>query len=244
MLHRTARFGALLVAALSVSSVALAAEQPKPAKSLKFLVESDVDPRKLLPPPPADGSDEQRTELAALVDIVKTRTPARYAQALWDDEHADASIFATAIGAGFDPAKLPATVELLALVKSEQAIAGDTAKNFFKRTRPWAIERSIVACNWKPGDPENTTYPSGTATLGYSLATVLAALIPEKAQAIQARAKDFAFSREVCGAHYPSDVEASHALGVTVAVLLLHHQALQQKIEAARQELRAAHLTG
>ena len=35
------------------------------------------------------------------------------------------------------------------------------------------------------------------------------------------RAADYAYSREVCGDHYHSDVEASRALGTAVGVLLL-----------------------
>jgi acid phosphatase (class A) len=68
-------------------------------------------------------------------------------------------------------------------------------------------------------------------------------LLPEKSQAILARAADYAYSREVCGDHYHSDVEASHALGNAVGILLLNNARLKPQIEAARVELRAAGLT-
>jgi acid phosphatase (class A) len=80
--------------------------------------------------------------------------------------------------------------------------------------------------------------------MGYSLAIVLSALLPEKSQVILERASDYAFSRQVCGDHYRSDVEASHALGSAVAVMLLHNATFKPDFEAAKAELRAAHLTG
>jgi acid phosphatase (class A) len=72
---------------------------------------------------------------------------------------------------------------------------------------------------------------------------VLASLIPEKSQAILIRAADYAYSREVCGDHYHSDVEASRALGTTVGALLLNNAALRPQVDAAKAELRAAHIT-
>ena len=67
--------------------------------------------------------------------------------------------------------------------------------------------------------------------------------MPGKSQAILARAADYAYSREVCGDHYHSDIEASHALGNAIGMALLQNETLKPQIEAAREELRAAHLT-
>jgi hypothetical protein len=38
---------------------------------------------------------------------------------------------------------------------------------------------------------------------------------------------DYAYSREVCGDHYHSDVEASRALGAAVGVMLLNNAPLK-----------------
>ena len=75
------------------------------------------------------------------------------------------------------------------------------------------------------------------------MGVVLAALIPEKSQAILSRAADYAYSREVCGDHYHSDVDASRALGTAVGTMLLNNAALRPQIDAAKTELRAAHVT-
>ena len=132
----------------------------------------------------------------------------------------------------------------------DQAIAASTAKDYFHRKFPVTAEKPSSYSEWtcdkgdrKPDSRPLRSYPSGHATLGYSLAVILAALIPEKSQAILIRAADYAYSREVCGDHYHSDVEASRALGTAVGVLLLNNAALKPQIDAARAELQASRVT-
>jgi acid phosphatase (class A) len=238
---------AILTAAMLITAPAA---YPQTVKKLKVLSPEQADPGRLLPPPPADGSDFQQRELAVEEQIVKTRTPERYAQAVWDNEHEDATAFAATIGPDFDLAKLPATAKYLALVLNDQSVIASASKVYFHRQFPvaaiaaanyhdWSCEKDVK----KPSDRPLRSYPSGHATMGYTMGIVLAALIPEKSQAILARAADYAYSREVCGDHYHSDIEASHALGNALGIMLLNNPALKQPIEAAKAELRAAHLT-
>jgi acid phosphatase (class A) len=77
-----------------------------------------------------------------------------------------------------------------------------------------------------------------SATIKYRLA----ALIPEKSQAILARSASYAYSREIYGDHYHSDVEAGHVLGTTLGVLLLNNVTLKPEIQAAKAELRVAQI--
>jgi acid phosphatase (class A) len=239
----------LLFAATSYGQPQQGAAQP--VRKLRVLAQQDIDPSRLLPPPPADGSENQRKELAEAKRLVKTRTAARFAQAKWDNEHEDPSAFATTIGPEFDLGKLPETAKLLALVMNDQAIAASIAKEFFHRKFPVAAEGAVVDYrDWscdddvkKPADRPLRSYPSGHSTMGFSLGIVLAQLMPEKSQTILARAADYAYSREICGDHYHADIEASHALGSAVGIMLLNSAALKTQIEAAKAELRAAHLT-
>jgi DNA-binding beta-propeller fold protein YncE len=222
-------------------------------KKLRFLTPAEIDPGRLLPAPPADGSDVQKQELADLKRLLQTRTPERFAQAKWDDEHEDATAFASVIGPEFDLKRLPATGKLLADVENDQSIAASAAKEHFHRVFAAVLDPSITDLNCdpaavrsggsRPGGRGRRSYPSGHATMGYSVGLVLATLIPEKAQAIEARAADYALSREYCAEHYHSDVEASHALGTAVGTMLLNNPALLPEIAAAKAELKAAHLT-
>lgn len=224
-------------------------KQPMPTQ-LKFLTAGEIDPSRLLPPPPKDGSEAQKKEMAEVKNLIKTRSKERYAQAAWDARHEDPTPFAAAIGPGFDLTKLPATAKLLRDVWNDQTVATSRAKDFFKRKFPVAAEMPTAYSEWTCDDVDRTpssrplrSYPSGHATMGYTFGIVLAALIPEKSQAILARSADYAYSRQVCGDHYHSDVEAGHALGTALGVLLLNNAALKPEIEAAKAELRAANLT-
>lgn len=225
-----------LVAAL-LSSVALAAD--KPAKTLMVLTPQDVEAGRILPPPPTGA--REAAELAELHRIIAARTPDELAKAKWDDDHEDPTLFYDTIGGGFDLKKLPATSALLEVVMNDQKVAVSDAKKFFARKRPWAVDATIPTCD--PDDKPATSYPSGHAMVGYTVGLVLATLMPEKAQAIEARARDYAFSREVCGSHFASDTEASHTLGVVVATKLLDSPAMKDKVAAAKAELKAAGFT-
>jgi acid phosphatase (class A) len=246
---RTATLAILLSTAGAWAQNAPAAA---PKKTLKVLTPAETDPGRLLPPPPANGSASQSKELAEEHDLVKTRTPERFAQAKWDNEHEDVTAFAAVIGPGFDMNKLPVTAKLLAVVLNDQSVIASASKEYFHRQFPVAALGASVENyrDWtcdpdvkKPSDRPLRSYPSGHGTMGYTLGVFLSGLMPDKSQAILARAADYGYSREVCGDHYHSDLEASHALGSALGILLLKNAALKPQIEASKAELRAAHLT-
>ena len=236
-----------MAASLALSTGALAADPvPAPAhppKTLHVLTPEQVDPSRLLPPPSKDGSDQQKADLAEVQRVYKNRGPERHAQAEWDDKHESVELFFATLGPKFDLAKLPKTAKLLEVVDNEQSVVANIAKRYFLRNRPWAIDPSLVACDYKPNAAPLTSYPSGHATLSYSEGYILAALMPEKAQPILARASEYAYSRLVCGAHYGTDIEASHVLGTELVMMMLQNPGFAAQVEASRAELRAAGLT-
>lgn len=217
-------------------------------RHLQVLTAEQIDPSHLLPPPPPDGSYAQIIDLNAWRQVVDERTPERYAQARWDNEHEDISAFSEVLGPKFDLSKLPATAKLMAEVDNDQAIAASDAKVYFHRRFPVASspllgDYHIYSCDddvKKPADRPLRSYPSGHSTMGYTFAIVLSALVPNKSQAIFTRAADYAYSRRVCGDHYRSDTEASHALGTALGMMFLSSPKLQAQIEASKAELRAA----
>ena len=218
---------------------------------LKFLAATQIDPSRLLPPPAKDGSVVQQKEMAEVKKLIHTRSKKRYAEAVWDARHEDPSPFAAAIGSNFDLTKLPATAKLLEDLLHDQTVATSEAKDFFKRKFPVAAEQpgnsyrewTCDAADRKPSALPLRSYPSGHATMAYTFGVVLAALVPEKSQAILARSASYAYSREICGDHYHSDVEAGHVLGTTLGALLLDNATLKPEIQAAKAELRAAQIT-
>jgi acid phosphatase (class A) len=255
-MEKTVNLNKVLVAVLVVGSTGpimhgqSPTSKPPLPKDFRFLKPSETNPAQLLPPPPADGSAVQQREMAEVKRMIQARTKERYEQAHWDASHEDPTPWQSVIGADFDLKKFPATAKLLADVLNDQTVATSEAKGYFKRKFPVAAAMpGDTYAQWtcddvdrKPEARPLRSYPSGHATMSYTFGVVLAALIPNKAQAILTRSSDYAYSREVCGDHYHSDVVAGQVLGTTLGTLLLHNEALKPELEAARQELQHAQI--
>lgn len=232
---------ALLSTAIAPPSVAQDAMAPaKPAKSFMVLSDKQIDPTKLLAPPPADRSPTQAGELDRLRQIQASRTEDRLRQAQDDEDHEDVGAFAKVLGPKFDIEHLPATRAVLDIVQNDASVAASMAKTAFHRHRPWIFDPSLTGCTrGKKPDPL-TSYPSGHAVFGYAEAVVLANLLPNKKEAIMSRAMDYGYSRLVCEVHYPTDVAAGAVLGIDVGALLIDAPAMQGRLKAARAELKSA----
>ncbi|GAA0584404.1 phosphatase PAP2 family protein [Rhizomicrobium electricum] len=197
-------------------------------------------PAQLLPSPPTDGSAAQKRELDEIHQAQQGMTDADFDQAAADDKTEDASVFNGVVG--IDLKTLPKTWALLATVRNEEKTAAKIAKNTFLRNRPWVLDPALKTCT--RGDAPRSSYPSGHSTMAYSMAVILAAMIPEKAPAILDRAKAYAENRIVCGVHYRSDIVAGQVLGTTVAEELLTVGAFQADFKLAQMELRTALKSG
>jgi acid phosphatase (class A) len=221
----------------------LAFAGPADARDATALLKpAEVDASLLLPPPPAPGSPRALAEIVELKDIAAHRTQAELEQAARDDKDETGAFFASAIGPGFDLAKLPATAAMLADVGATEDAVSKDAKKFFHRDRPWIIIADWQTCSpHKPGPAQNS-YPSGHATIVYSMGVVLASLMPDRAQAILERASVFAENRLVCGVHFRSDIVAGQALGTVIALDLMRNADFRKEFDAAAAELTAAHL--
>lgn len=232
-----------LILATSAALFCLTAQGHAAEKaSLAFLTEADVEPSHLLPPPPTDGSQIGKDELAELHRIGAATTPSEFETAKWDNDHEDGAIFQSAIAPAFDLDKLPATARLLREVRTEEGVAASKAKDYFKRNRPWIVDGTIKTCS--RDEKPQSSYPSGHSTMAFSMAVVLTKAMPELSGAIMGRARDYAYHRMVCGMHYRADIVGGQTLGTAVAAMLLRDPRFQADVEAAREELKAAGLTG
>jgi len=83
------------------------AADPPAVEGLKFLSAAELRPSDILAPPPAPASVQAAYELAELQRLERDRSSADLARARHDDETEDASIFAEAIGSGFDLKSCP-----------------------------------------------------------------------------------------------------------------------------------------
>ena len=226
-----------LGAALAVGAQGSALTAASSAPSL--LSAADLDPALVLPPPPAPGSPQARAELAELESMDRVRTDDMIRGAEEDSETKDASIFARAIGPGFELARLPATAHLMLEVRAAEKDSADRAKAHFRRNRPWVAAPALKHCG-KGDDADWSSYPSGHTTMGFSMAAILVRLHPQAASAIMARAAAYGQSRIVCEVHFRSDVTAGQTLGLVVAERLMRNPMFERDFAAAKAELDKA----
>src|SRR6185503_8415884 len=89
--------------------------------------------------------------------------------------------------------------------------ANDAAKDHYKRARPYQAAAETSCTPDEKHRPDS--YPSGHASIGWAWALVLAEIVPDRADALLARGRDFGQSRVICGVHYASDVESGRLVG-------------------------------
>lgn len=213
---------ALAAAAVVAAVLAVAPAASQPASTLGAL-----------PPPPAQGTPADAADWAG---VTTTFTPGRIAQADRDQALDPFLAFDGVLGSGFQYDALPETRRLLGAVGAAvgQAITAD--KDIFPRTRPYAVDENLARC------PigfliASRSYPSGHAAFGAAWATVLAVLVPSRADALVARGTDYGLSRVVCGVHWPSDVAAGQAIGAAIAEEILADPTFARQLQRAEEEM-------
>jgi acid phosphatase (class A) len=203
-----------------------------------YMHPSQVDLVEVLGPPPAPASPQGQEDLHAVIEAQRTRTPEAIAEA---KTNVCLSIFAFAdvMGPAFQRTKLPFTTMFFQRIFDDGMHGVAAAKKTFNRQRPFVADKQITTV---VPQPANASYPSGHATFAYMTAILLAAMVPEKAPAIFARAAAFAHSRLVAGVHYPSDLAAGRVAAAVIDNVLLHDTGFKADLAKARIEVRAAAL--
>jgi len=192
----------------------------------------------ILQDPPGPTSETTKAELNELHRIEVSRTKEQATQAADDDKEESIFIFRNVLGAGFTPDALPITAALSAKVKSDEGVNSAPAKSAFQRMRPYNLDKTLhPVCKTTT---KNNSYPSGHTIVGYLEALTLIEMVPEKRNAILARADDYANNRLECGVHFPSDLEASKLLAYSIHALMSDNAQYQKELAAARIELRQA----
>jgi acid phosphatase (class A) len=201
-----------------------------------YLLSSSVDLTRVLEPPPTLDSTAGKADLQAMLDAQQSRTAADVASAQAD---AEVSVFrfADVIGAGFSAKNLPLTAQFFGRVRAAESPPVRAAKRFFSRPRPFVADPEIHPI---VNEPPDKSYPSGHSTFSYTVAIILANMLPEKAVAIFARARVYAHNRVVGGVHYPSDVEAGRVSAAVIDNGMFHDAVFMADYAKARVEVRHA----
>lgn len=227
----------LLAAVLASASFAAILGAAKPQG---YLAPGAFDILQVLPPAPVKGDARYKADRTVFKQTRRMIGSPRYQLATSDADYAQPALmkdFSCAVGVSLTPEDAPKTKALVdrALIDTEGQT--NTAKNFYKRLRPYKIDRGEI-CQLKSDLGDSYDYPSGHTTLGWTWSEVLTDLLPERATQIQARGRAYGDSRFICGAHNMSAVEAGKlSAGATMAAVRTT-PAYQADAAAARSELR------
>lgn len=216
---------------------------PRPAREHPkgYLAPGVVDYRTLLAAPPSPGSAVDTLDVSAVTALQTGASPDRWTTAN-DDAEFVYPRFIGAFGAPIDRAHAPILVALLNRVIRDVVAPTFAAKEDFARARPFQRNQLVRVCGEAvapapdPNPTERSSYPSGHSAYGWSVALVLAQVAPDRAALILARAEDYGLSREICGAHFPSDVEAGRVLATAVVTQLGANPEFARDLAAARAE--------
>ena len=136
----------------------------------------------------------------------------------------------------------PVTAPKLALLLSRagrdtrnSSVAG---KDFFKRLRPFQIDKGPI-CQPAEELKGSFDYPSGHTTWGWTWGTLLAEILPDRATAIDARARSYGDSRIICGVHNASAVQSGQGTATTTLAAVHSSSEFQADLGAAKAELTA-----
>jgi acid phosphatase (class A) len=174
----------------------------------------------ILAGPPGDGDTIAFDDAMAVLKRQKETTPER-----WREAEADAGRlydrFSEAFGAKLDRTSLPFTIRLLNRLERTVGRPIFAAKDIYQRARPYQVMKLTRVCGKSAPDPDpdlskRTSYPSGHTAYGWTAALALADLAPERAGEILARGVAYGDSRVICGAHFPSDVQAGQLMATAV----------------------------
>ena len=218
-----------LAATLLFATVAYAQDS-----TLSYLAPGQPDARAILPDPPAMGTPEQAADMAAVMLVHGTCTT-NEAIAAFSEKEFDVFNFTPAVGAWFLTENLPKTTAFFQRVLTDAATVTDQAKDLWKRPRPFMVYPALGSGKLE----KSFSYPSGHSTESMVLALVLADLLPDKKDAVLAKARQIGWHRIQIARHYPTDIYAGRVFALAIVRDLKASPAYQKDFAAAQAELTA-----
>lgn len=220
-----------------VVALILALLLPAFAEPAPYLTAEKLDLTLLLPPPPPAGGAVEKAEIEAVIAAQRAASPERIALGARDAEEDVFTMFASVMGTAFAPANLPVATAFFSRVGESEDLTVDPAKKKFARVRPWIASGEVKALG---PSSKSGSWPSGHTTRSTMEAIILAAMVPEKREAIWARQAEYAQSRVIIGMHYPLDLVVGGRAGTAMATAMFADPAFRADFERARTEVRKA----
>lgn len=172
-----------------------------------------MDFKKLLGPYPAKGSIEEVQDFTILLNFQHTRTEQECQLAKKEEMISLKTLYGGKNGL-LSKIELYQLTPLFWIIQLKSMMYSRTAKNVFKRPRPYKTDSSLIPCVKLE---KSYAYPSGHTTMVRYAARVFGALMPNRAKAFLKRSDEVAKNRVLGGVHHPSDIIAGNKLGDTLA---------------------------
>lgn len=239
---------ALMLCAAPAGSQA-PASAPMAPRTTGYLSLSEIpDSVKLLPPPPAPGSAAEARDVEVSKAALALRGGPRWDLATQDADlsfPAAPATFSCAIGAPISPTETPRLYELMRRAYPDIGLSTRAAKVKYQRARPFAVNgQPMCTPAFDAVLRKDGSYPSGHAAVGWGWGLILAAVAPDRADAILARGRAFAQSRAVCNVHWQIDVDEGRTMGSASVARLQASPEFRADVEAARAEIAAVRAKG
>ena len=177
-----------------------------------YVEASDFDFKTLLQAPPADNSDQWKSEIDQMLKLEAGRTDDDVKR-IESESKMTPFIFSKSVGSWFNPDDLPVTAKFLAKVMKDSAEVVGEAKETFQRIRPYKATTRLHPCSEKE---KSYSYPSSHSTRAVTVALVLSEILPDQKKAIMAEGMQIGDDRVLAGQHYPSDVAAGRILAKAI----------------------------
>jgi acid phosphatase (class A) len=211
--------------------------RPVSAGAPPYITSADVDLTLILPPTTVAATAQDKAEQEAVLAAQRSASVDRIKLANSDNEETVYAMFGALLGPNFTPEKLPNGNIFFTRVTDSEDETVDPAKKYFGRVRPFLANPEIKAL---VPPTKSGAYPSGHTTRVTMCAIIVASMLPEKRDAIWARAAEYAESRVIGGMHYPDDLEGGRRAGSAMAAVMFSRPDFRADYEVAKAELRAA----
>ena len=235
----------------SVDTVKIPAEVPEihPGLLAGYLSPEELpNSLALIPPPPADGSsalafdEEVSQKTLKLQDTPRLELATDDANLMFPEA---AGTFSCALGIPITKQDTPHLYMLLRRTLTDAGLSTYTAKNHYQRERPFMVNVAPVCTPDEEEDlRKDGSYPSGHTAAGWAWALILTEIAPERADEILARGRAFGESRNICNAHWHSDVAEGRFMGAATVARLHADPVFCAELDAAKIEYEAAVVKG
>jgi acid phosphatase (class A) len=195
----------------------------------------------LVPAPPAADSAAFARDEEVNRQALALHGSARWALATQDavlSFPALAETFSCAMDMTLSDERTPRTMRLLRRTLVDAGRSTSAAKKRYQRARPFMSNgKPVCTPDREDALRADGSYPSGHGAIGYALGLVLSELVPERTEALMARARAYGHSRVVCNVHWASDVAEGQLMGAAVVARLHAEPEFRADLDAARAEV-------